>query len=252
MLLHDVVDLVWPARCAGCGGVGSPWCSGCALELAGCAFRSGPLQVRPAPAPVGLPPVLAWGPYAGSLRTAIVAYKDRERRDLACVLGPLLAPVVAATLLRPEPGEGQQADRTGGASDTLVLVVPVPSSAAAVRRRGDRPLERLGRLATGLLQPTVSSQPLWSPCLRTVRKVGDQAGLRRAARSANLQGAFAIAPRWRTAVQGARCVIIDDVVTTGATLAETARALRSAGASVMACATLAATARHAPVGRRTP
>lgn len=80
------------------------------------------------------------------------------------------------------------------------------------------------------------------PVLRHRRRVADQAGLGAAARSANLAGALqAIAP-WR--VQGRRVVVVDDVITSGATLAEAARTLQAAGARVTAAATVAATPRR--------
>lgn len=89
----------------------------------------------------------------------------------------------------------------------------------------------------------------WAPCLRGVRGVGDQAGLDRQARAQNLAGAFACRPAWRAVMLDARCVVVDDVVTTGATLTEAARALRAAGAASVTCATVAATARRSGTRR---
>ena len=84
--------------------------------------------------------------------------------------------------------------------------------------------------------------------LRHTRRVGDQAGLGRDARAANLAGALAVRPRARDAVRGAACLVVDDVLTTGATVAEAARALRSDGAAHVAAATLAVRARHVTAG----
>jgi predicted amidophosphoribosyltransferase len=72
----------------------------------------------------------------------------------------------------------------------------------------------------------------------------DQAGLGVQARAENLAGAVRVPPRQRSAVAGLEVVLVDDVVTTGATLAESARALHAAGASVVAAAVVAATARR--------
>jgi predicted amidophosphoribosyltransferase len=72
------------------------------------------------------------------------------------------------------------------------------------------------------------------------RRVADQAGLTATARSANLTGAL----RARLDLRGVRVIVVDDVVTTGATLTEAARALRAAGAEVPAAAVIAATERH--------
>ncbi|MGL5862887.1 MAG: ComF family protein, partial [Phycicoccus sp.] len=86
--------------------------------------------------------------------------------------------------------------------------------------------------------------------LRHTRRVADQAGLGRADRAANLAGALAVAPRKRRLVTGAVCLVVDDVVTTGATLTEAARALGAAGARHVVGAAAAATPRrgHGLVG----
>lgn len=258
--LLDLADLVWPARCAGCAGRGASWCPQCADALAGSAFPGGPVSVRPTPAPAGMPPAHAWGAYRGVVRTVLVAYKDRDRRDLVRVLAPLLAASLAAAVhaqadaTGPRAAPGRRTPPTRPTPPGALLVVPVPSNPAAVRHRGDRPLERLGARATALLGTPAAPADLalaWAPCLRVVRGVGDQAGLDRRARSANLAGAFATRPGWAAAVRDARCIVVDDVVTTGATLTEAARALRTAGAATVSCATIAATARRAWV-RRSP
>jgi predicted amidophosphoribosyltransferase len=76
--------------------------------------------------------------------------------------------------------------------------------------------------------------------LRLVRAVRDSAGLGAGERQANLSGAMAARP----AVPGAAAVIVDDIVTSGATLAESVRALRSSGWLVAGAATLAVTPRR--------
>jgi predicted amidophosphoribosyltransferase len=74
--------------------------------------------------------------------------------------------------------------------------------------------------------------------------VQDQAGLGAAARLQNLHGALRVVPGWAPYLSGRDCVIVDDVVTTGATLLDCARALEKAGARVRAAATVAATRRR--------
>jgi predicted amidophosphoribosyltransferase len=85
------------------------------------------------------------------------------------------------------------------------------------------------------------------PALRHRRAVADSAGLTSAQRAANLAGAFAVRPGYPRLLAGRRVVVVDDLVTTGVTLAECADALRGAGADVVAVATVAATARRQPV-----
>ena len=84
-----------------------------------------------------------------------------------------------------------------------------------------------------------------APVLRLTRAVVDQSRLDRTGRAENLAEALAVRERWAEAVSGSACILVDDVVTTGATLSEAARALRVAGAHHVAAATVAATQRRA-------
>ena len=160
------------------------------------------------------------------MRLAVTAYKDEGRRDLRDDLGRLLAgALVDAT---HDPGVRR---RLGLGEE--VLVVPVPTSRASRRRRGDDPV---GELATAAVAAVNGSAPGASrraapdavPVARTAglvvahalqhsRRVADQAHLDRRARADNLAGAMAVREAWRPAVAGATCVVVDDVVTTGAT-----------------------------------
>jgi predicted amidophosphoribosyltransferase len=172
------------------------------------------------------------------VRAALVAFKDGDRRDLELVLAPMLSDAMAAALA----GDPRLwAVLTSG--NGPVLVVPVPSSPAAVRRRGDAPLELLTRAAVAR-----SGRPerelLVSPALRLRRRVADQAGLNQGQRAGNLEHAMQVRPRWRASVAGVSCLLVDDVVTTGATLVEAARALREAGAGNVVAAAVAATQRR--------
>lgn len=212
-MLNDLLDLVLLRSCAGCAVPGPSPCDGCRLLLAAPPLGS----VRPQPCPPGLPPVTAFGRYDGALRDLLLAHKEHGRTGLARPLGTALAATVAA-----------------GAGRGPLLLVPVPSARAAVRARGHDHAWRLARAAAGLL-PGVTAARLLVP----TRRVADQAGLSHAARAANLRGALAA----RAGAPG-RVVVVDDVMTTGATLVEAARALRAAGHVVLGAAVVAATARR--------
>lgn len=227
VLFLDLLDLVLPAECGACRTPGVTWCPRCAAALAAVRFRDGPRRVVPEPVPPGLPPTYAWGGYAGPLRPALTAWKDEGRADLAVVLEPLLAEAVRAAL----------ADVAG----EPVLGVPAPSSRRSRRQRGGAPLDRLLTRVVGSLGE--GSCRLGRGALVQARAASDQAGLSAALRSANLHRALRVPARFERVVAHRRCLVVDDVVTTGATLAECARALLEAGAMGVLAATIAATER---------
>ncbi|WP_396448079.1 ComF family protein [Actinomadura sp.] len=224
-LLDDLIDLLLPERCAGCGQEPTLLCDACA----------GPLRAsaRPARATApGTPPVWTVAAYEGSLRAILAAYKERGRTPLAAPLGETLATALHAALApaHPPPADGAGA-----------VVVRVPSGRRAVRRRGHDPLRGVAEVAVRRLRaggvPVVMVD-----ALRQRGRVADQAGLTAVQRAANLRGAVEV----RADVAGSPVVLVDDVVTTGASLAEAARALRAAGADVVGAATIAATPRRRP------
>jgi predicted amidophosphoribosyltransferase len=116
--------------------------------------------------------------------------------------------------------------------------VPVPSSPAAVRRRGYDATWTMAVRAARRLRPDLDV--IARHWLAQRRAVRDQAGLDAAERAANLRGSL----RARVAAADRLVAIIDDVVTTGSSLAEAHRALRRAGADVLGAATVAATRRR--------
>ncbi len=216
--LTALLDLVVPQACAGCSAAGVRWCPACAAALERCA--AAPLGcTAPIPSPPGFPCCTAAASYDGVVREALLAHKEHGRRGLAAPLGGLLA--VAVGLL----------ELTGG-----VVLVPVPSSRAAVRARGYDHSRALAHRAARALGP----QTAVVSALVHGRALSDQSGLGAAARAANLAGALRLRP---TALRGERraVVLVDDVVTTGATLAEAARALAAAGAPASGAAVVAAT-----------
>lgn len=245
VLARELKDLLLPAECAGCRAAGTGWCPRCGDELGRRLFADGPRVVRPDPCPPGLPMVWSASPYAGPLRAALVAYKDEGRRDLAGVLAPVLAWSLAAALADPGPA-GRHA--VLGHAAGAVLLVPVPSSPASVRRRGDAPLEALLGHALGAWARAGPAEGIGGlavvPALALTRRVADQAGLDHEQRARNLRGAMVVRPSRAAVVRGHACVLVDDVLTTGATLVEAARALGRGGAASVRCATVATTERR--------
>ena len=243
-----LVDLAIPSACAGCAAPGRWLCPRCAVALRGSAR-----PVRPSPAPTGLPPVFAVADYAGAARRLIVAHKEHHRLELAAPLGSALGEAVRGVLGPAGPRSPPAA--TASARLTGPVLVPVPSRRATVRQRGHDPLLRMANVAAtaaalvasgaATAATTARAEPLpVVPLLRHRRRVADQAGLGAAERAANLAGALEVHPRRLADARGRTVVVVDDVLTTGATLAEATRALTAAGAHVVGAAVVAATTRR--------
>jgi predicted amidophosphoribosyltransferase len=203
---QDLTDLVLPTDCAGCGAPRAVLCPRCRAALCGRA----PRRVRPVPEPAGLPVVHAVAPYAEEVRTLLLAHKERGALALAGALGAALARAVRAGL---------------GAGFGPVLLVPVPSARWAVRARGHDPVRRMALAAAGELRRTGTPARV-AAVLRQRRPVADQAGLDARRRLANLTGALEVTAGGGRLLGAGRVVLVDDLITTGASLAEAARAVR--------------------------
>ena len=218
-------DLLAGSRCVACLQPGLALCGPCGRCVAGRPFRA-----DPSPRPRGLPAVWAAAPYAAAARAALLAHKEHAVLALTPTLGRALARSVASSMSCAE-GAGVDA--------SSAVIVPVPSRAAVVRARGHDPVLRMSRVAAARLRG-VGLDITVARLLRVGRPVRDQASLDRAQRRANLRGAME-ARRSHGRLDGRVAVVVDDIVTTGATAAECARALRAQGVRVVGVAVVAAT-----------
>ncbi len=222
-------DLLLGSACHGCG---RPWwgvCPACRERLRGLR----PYLTSPEPAPDGFPVTVTCSAYDELVRGLIVAHKERSALGLSRVLADRLAQAVHALLSQATP-------------DGPVILVPVPSSTAAVRRRGYDATAALARLTARQLHGRHSVRAV--RLLAQRGGVADQAGLDATARRRNLSGALRVGQPGLAArlhAAGTVAVVVDDLVTTGSSLAESARVLSAAGLPVLGAATVAATERRA-------
>ena len=217
------LDLALPARCPGCGAEGPPICGSCLPAL------DARLEL-PAGIAIGLPsdippPLLQleWcAPFNGLIRDALHELKYAGEKRLAMPLGAAIA---------------RRWRRAGAGGD---LLVPAPVHAERARRRGYDQAELIANAAAlGLGLPC-------EPILQRARATIAQFDLDRSARASNVQGAFRLRQRPATQgrpdqfpLRGRWIVLIDDVVTTGATLSACAAPLLAAGAIGVSAATVA-------------
>jgi predicted amidophosphoribosyltransferase len=209
-----VLDLVLPLECGGCGAASTRWCEACARELA--LGPDAPRVVSPRIDP--RVPVFALGRYAGARRQAIVAMKDRGRADLSTPLAQTLALGLYRLL-------------SWGLLDVPLTIVPAPTRRWAARRRGGDPVTRVATLATAG-HPYISVVR----ALRMKALARDSAGLGSAARERNIAGRVVLTGQLPAS---AEVLLVDDIVTTGATACESVRVLRTAGARVSAVLAIA-------------
>lgn len=245
-LAARLIDLVLPVECAGCGVAGAGWCGSCDELL-----HEGPVGVRPRVDP-GVP-VWSTGPFAGPRRSAVIAMKERGRRDLA---DPFAASLVRVIDALREAGELDPPELAP------LALVPAPSRPSAARRRGGDPVARVvGRAAGALSVRDGAGSAQAVPLLRLRLGVRDSVGLGVDDRRRNLAGRVAVRgrggrPLWRSLAASAvplsasvgplstasarpAVVFVDDVMTTGTTARESVHALSTSGIRVHAAIVVA-------------
>jgi predicted amidophosphoribosyltransferase len=207
----DAIAVVLPVTCAGCGADDRSLCDGC----------RGQLQPRPFVRQLDDgTPVWAALAYDAVVRRVILELKEHGRTDVVAALAAPFASAVASAA---------QYEGLRGVVGVELLVPPV--SRASFRRRGYDPVRLMAR-AAGLPRP--------ASVLINLHERASQKTLDRSQRSVNLAGSMAPT----RSLTGRRFLVLDDVITTGATLTEVIRSLREGGAEVAGAAVVAATPRH--------
>ena len=225
---HEVLEALSPTRCAGCERAGALICQDCLAALTlidpchsctRCGAPFGDLlctecSVEGASSAMAeaLDRCLACAVYTHPLPRIIKAYKDAGERRLA----PYLAELLYDTALHAQVAAP---DRYGGVLSGADAVVFVPATAAAFRRRGFDHMEAIARPFCEL-----SGVSLLDALVKYGH--GDQRELGREERRERARGMYETVED----VQGRRLLLIDDVITTGATMAAAAAELKRAGA----------------------
>ncbi len=230
---RGLLDLVLPPRCLACGGlVADPGtlCAGCWRGLAfhgppacaccGLPFDHAAGEAARCAACLAAPPAYdrarAVLRYDDGSKGLILAFKHADRTDAA--------PAFARWLARA--GQELLAD--------CDLIAPVPLH---WRRLFRRRYNQAALLALALAK--LSGRPAAPDLLRRRRDTRPQGHLSRGQRQRNVAGAFALAPAWRPRIAGRRVLLLDDVMTTGATVEAAAQVLTRAGAAGVDVLTLA-------------
>ncbi|MFZ4380630.1 MAG: double zinc ribbon domain-containing protein [Sandarakinorhabdus sp.] len=226
--LRVIIDAVLPPRCPGCGQIvdgddrfcaacfvaleflGPPQCACCGVPLphdGDAAAQCGACLAEPPPFATARAPLA----YGGPARQVVLALKHGRRL--------VLARLMARAMLR-----------VAGALPDDAVIVPVPSHRWRLWQRG---FNQAAEIARHLARQ--SGRPLAVDALIRVKPTVTTKGLTRKQRASNVTGAFKVARK--AAVQGRAVVLVDDVMTTGATVSACARQLRRAGARHVAVLT---------------
>lgn len=221
--LSIITDIVFPRFCVGCGAEGSLICSRCLDSInskqndAGCPLCGGksnyPGLCNRCRRDTDLSAVISLGEFKKELREALHALKYEDVKEVSKVLGDVLA--MRCEELDIKPG----------------IIIPIPLGRARARERGYN--------QSALIAKRLSKKLGWPylDALVRTRKTKPQTKLNRAQRKENLKGAFISKFNFKKSTSPV--YILDDVITTGATLASASQALKKAGARRISAITVA-------------
>lgn len=228
------LNLLFPPRCVGCGqSVGAPHslCSQCFAQM---HFITDPMCPRcgtayPYEVEEGAEclPCMETPPHYATLR-AVWEYSDHAR--------PLITQFKYGDQTHRLPGLARQLRQVAGQLAACDAVIPVPMHKARLRQRR---FNQSSLLAHGLVRG--SQVPVWDNALLRTRNTPPQAGLDREARLKNVSGAFTVNHAYAMRLRNATVMLVDDVVTTGATIDACCHALRNAGVRAIHVVSLAKT-----------
>jgi len=201
---YPLLDLVYPKRCPGCHTPSPGICESCKSY-----WNKTPVAITLNKSNVSAPNnffVHSVAQYRDEVRSVLLAYKENGEREAGKVL--------TQALLKA---------RLGINNDSMCTFVPIPSNPKSIRRRGrDFMLDLCGEVS-------VQSGDQVLPILKVNREVIDQSKLNEQQRSQNLVGAFNCVSKNLHLTEGSPIILVDDLLTTGATLREAVRALRQQG-----------------------
>jgi ComF family protein len=207
--VREIKDLLFPERCIVCGVISNSICEACSFQIK--PFRGADVP--------NIDQCWSASAYDGSIRTTVISYKSGRREFAGGIAKALIKTVDFMKSSNPK------------GCNQFDAIVAIPTTQRKISERG---FDTVGEIALEVSK--ISSVP-YLRALTLIRPVNDQVGLNPQERKVNVSGAFkAIQP------SPAKVLLLDDVITTGSTIATAARALRVAGAqkifAVSACRTM--------------